>query len=139
MAIIKNPIIIMNSSAPSGSVEFVGGIDDIPAHSFYENQTIKSIVLPDTTESIGGYAFWNCYNLKSVVLPAKMDYIDDYAFQDCQSLTSVTILATTPPYIGKGVFSYVSEDLVIYVPSSALSDYLEAWSEYANIIQAIPE
>lgn len=141
MAIIKNPLTLVSENGlhpNAGEVLFIDNITDIPINAFYENGAIKSITIPNTVLGIGEYAFWNCYNLESVVLPDTIEEIEDYAFQECYLLTSMTILATTPPILGRCVFEY-ADDCIFYVPAAALNDYRSSWSEYASRIQAIPD
>ena len=66
-------------------------VKSIYDRAFYENQTITSIVIPDSVTSIGSYAFQYCYSLTSVVIPDSVTSIGEWAFFECGSLTSVVI------------------------------------------------
>ena len=70
----------------------------IDEFAFESNKTMKSVIIPDSVEEIGGGAFWNCTALERVTLGnsvQKIDtyYSDDYcgAFKNCTALKSITI------------------------------------------------
>lgn len=138
------------------SVTYIG------THAFYFC-SLRNIVIPDSVTSIGEEAFSHTYlstitlsnnlvsisasafrsimTLKNITIPGSITQIGSNAFNSCESLASVTVLASSPPTLGNGyVFSYASENLVIYVPSESVEAYKTAtyWSNYASIIQAIP-
>ena len=58
--------------------------------AFYENETITSIIIPDSVTSIGSYAFQHCSSLTSIVIPDSVTYIGYSAFSG-SSLTSIVI------------------------------------------------
>lgn len=97
---------------------------------------LKSIVIPDTVETIGSLAFLGCTSLTEITIPKSVTKISMQAFQECTSLTKVTFLSTTPPNFGGWVFK--DTNCTIYVPSESVNAYKKACSEYANKIQAIP-
>ena len=66
----------------------VVGIGD---KAFANNQTIRSLIIPDQITSIGEFAFFACKNLVSVVLPNGIESIPTGAFASCKSLSSIAI------------------------------------------------
>jgi len=78
--------------------------------------------------------------LTNVTIGSDVTSIDDYAFQMCVSLVSVTILATTPPSLGAGVFDSNASGRKIYVPAESVEAYKKksGWGAYAAAIEAIP-
>lgn len=132
----------------------------------FENCTgLTDVTIPSSVTTLQQSAFMNCLNLSnitfesgsqlttigvrafsslnltSITLPATVTNISSYAFEDCGDMTSFTILATTPPIMGRGVFD--SEDgyvFPIYVPAESVQAYKTAtnWSNYAGRIRAIP-
>ena len=52
----------------------------IGARAFYNMRALKSIVLPDTVETLRAYAFGQTYGLKEVYLPASLTTIEENAF-----------------------------------------------------------
>lgn len=93
-------------------------------------------------KAIGNGVFFNNETLESVEIPASVETIGATAFFSCSNLSSVTVLATTPPTLeADNVFDPYTEisKLKIYVPSASVSTYKAAinWFEYANDIYAI--
>ena len=59
--------------------------------AFYDNDTITSVVIPDSVTSIGDNAFCLCTSLTSVVIGDSVTSIDYQVFYGCTSLNSVVI------------------------------------------------
>lgn len=152
MTLIKNPVSILGNAQSNALVSLIGGYDGesyiaandlfglrvVRSNTFYYNYSLASIELPESVEEIEEYAFYSCFNLESVVIPSSITYIGDYAFQECSALDGITVLATTPPEIGSGVFNN-SGNCPIYVPAGSVSDYQSDsnWSQYSSRIEAI--
>lgn len=66
-------------------------------------ESLNSIVIPNSVQSIGQYAFNECSNLSSVVISNSVTSIDKYAFMGCSSLKSVE-LPNTVADIGASAF-----------------------------------
>ncbi len=79
-----------------------GWTTEIPPCAF-SHTGLKSIVFPNSINSIGRYAFGDCTNLTSVVIPDGVTSVGDSAFDGCTSLSSVTIPASATN-IGESVF-----------------------------------
>jgi|GEM_PF-425485 len=52
---------------------------------------ITSVVIPDSTVTIGDFAFEGCTSLTSVTIPGSVTLMGRYLFSQCRSLESVTI------------------------------------------------
>lgn len=63
-------------------------VTKIGAFCFAGNESVETIVLPDTITEIGEYAFSNCPNLKKVIAPGVVK-CGRYAFQNCGKLMEV--------------------------------------------------
>ncbi len=59
--------------------------------AFSKNNTITSVVIPDTVSVIGREAFYRCFKLKTVQLPENLLFIDKNAFNSCTSLEEIEI------------------------------------------------
>ena len=122
----------------SDSLEFVG------SEAFLNMTTLKTLNVPDSVKTIEYGAFAVMTGCTAVTLGSGITSLAAYSFGDCTKLKSFTIKATTPPtfrrlfYAQGGTYSgeYPS-GLKIYVPSSALEAYKDAWNPYADIIYPI--
>lgn len=61
------------------------------AKDAFKGDSITSIIIPNTIESIGKEAFYGCKKLKSITIPQSVKKIDDYAFCYCTELSSASI------------------------------------------------
>lgn len=78
------------------SVEINGNtywVNEIFAESFWGNDYIESVTIPDTVTCIDYGAFNQCRFLKSVHIPDSVTAIDELAFTGCKSLKSVSLPA----------------------------------------------
>lgn len=148
-------------NCPITSVEIPNSVTTIDDYAFNGCFYLTSVTIPNNVISIGNGAFTHCENLASVTIPNSVTTIDSYAFSSCFRLPSVTIpdsvtsigdyafdalqlviiYATTPP--SENIFFspvYDGNDImtVIQVPLEAVNTYKTTWSDYAEIIEAIP-
>ncbi len=66
---------------------------------FKNNDTITSVVIPDSVTAIGNSAFEECDALLSVALPSAVSELGNRVFAECRALTSATlgsVLQTVP-------------------------------------------
>lgn len=66
-------------------------VDTIGLTAFAYNNSLKTVVIPETVVKIDTSAFAYCENLASVTIPEGVEEIMDFVFYECPSLTSVTI------------------------------------------------
>ena len=88
--------------------------------AFGENETITSVIIPDSVTSIGSAAFSDCKSLTSVVIPDGVTSIGNYAFSFCRSLTSIEIPDSVTS-IGNSAFYNCSGLMSIEIPDSVTS------------------
>ena len=81
-----------------------GGNYAIGVNVFKKNNTITSIVIPNSVTSIGREAFDECTGLTSITIPNSVTSIGDYAFRGCTGLTSV-VIGNSVTSIGNEAFS----------------------------------
>lgn len=81
-------------------VVFPSTMTIIPDMLFYQNTTIKSIVINEGVEKIGKRAFAGCTSLSAIDIKG-VAHIDEEAFTQCNMLKSVTIDSSN---IGDGAF-----------------------------------
>ena len=73
-------------------------------NAFSNNETIKSVEIPDTVEVIGKNAFLACNSLETVKMSSNVKIIDEYAFGMCSNLINIT-LPEGVESIGEGAFT----------------------------------
>lgn len=96
--------------------------------------SLKTINFPSTLTKFNTWAFEKCSSLKSVTIPAAVTSYGSLTFDGCTALEEVIVLSTTPCNIGSNVFPFATnDDLVIYVPDSAIEAYKAhaSWSAEA--------
>lgn len=76
---------------------------EMPEEQFYDNDTLRSVVLPSTLKKLGNYAFASCSKLNSATLPEGLEEIGNYAFNYCDSLSQIN-LPMTLKKLGNYVF-----------------------------------
>ncbi|MCR5742241.1 MAG: leucine-rich repeat protein [Lachnospiraceae bacterium] len=102
-------------------------IEDYPVYcinsdAFYNNTTIKSVVIPEGVMTIESYAFEGCINLENVELPNSLESVVCGAFYNCSSLTSITLPEKELYYDRPFAYTGITE---ITIPSCVgyLNDY----------------
>ena len=124
------------------------GLDYVGGSWFVGDTNLRNIQLPSTIKNIGGYAFQYC-DLREIEIPAAVTNIGECAFEHNSRLSVVRCLGTTPAKLegdSRTTFGWwstsgtgsphtqVAEGFRIYVPASAVNDYKQAWSHYADYI-----
>jgi hypothetical protein len=86
-----SPFSHFSRSSPIKSFIFGKEVEYIPARLCHNMDSLTSIIIPNSTTSIGKHAFQGCSFLTSVTIPNSVLSIDCQAFYKCDSLTSITI------------------------------------------------
>lgn len=137
------------------SLAIPSGVTTIPSSMCNGCIRMASTNIPSGVTSIDVDAYYDCLSLLNITIPASVTSIGDDTFRAANWVSEpqrtlmlnmnanrrVTVLATTPPTLGTGVFSIISgqNDIAsypIYVPAESLESYKTAtnWSVYANRI-----
>ncbi len=69
----------------------------ISNYAFAGNVNLKTVVLPETLQTIGAYAFAGCSSLKDVQIAAEKVKFGEYAFSNCTALTSFEVNTSVIP------------------------------------------
>ena len=67
-----------------------------------ENDSVKTLVLPESLRQIGAYAFANYLSLEKVVIPDSVEHIYESAFLNCKELKTIVM--------GKGLTYQISHE-----------------------------
>ena len=130
-------------------------VKTIYSEAFKGNNTITSVIIPDSVTSIGSYAFYSCDSLVSVVIPDSVTRIGFFAFEYCNSLTSVVIgdsvtsigdyafnwcdslesvvIGDSVTSIGGGAFAYCSSLESVVIPDSVESIGSSAFNRCSSL------
>jgi predicted transport protein len=97
-----------NTGIEELNLPLVSAIED---STFYNCSKLRSVIIPDSVETIGYAAFENCPLLSDVKIQnGSLDFIDMSAFLDCNSLKKIYIPKNVSN-IGQWALGYVSERL----------------------------
>ena len=58
-------------------------VTSIGEKAFYQIETLKNVLIPETVTKIGKRAFRGCTLLSNITLPESITHLDDYAFYNC--------------------------------------------------------
>lgn len=87
--------------------EFVNGhaVTHVLANAFSQNQSLRSVVIPDSVSKIGDRAFWDCYELETITISRNADlkHIGDSAFRGLPKLRTFNFPSTLE-YIDRFAF-----------------------------------
>lgn len=111
--------------SPSGNYVIPSSIDGktvvgIAAQAFKDEDSIRTIMIPNTVRYIGYQAFYDADGLTSITIPASVTSIGTNAFTECSALSTVYIRSTS---ISVETYSFSTRyqrncNLTIYAPSS---------------------
>ena len=89
----------------------------IATGAFKNNNSIVSVIIPDTVKVIGDEAFYLCSKLESVVIGNGVESIGTRAFFYCSKLATVTV-GSSVSSIGKSAFDYCTKISNVYYNGS---------------------
>ncbi|MBR2607531.1 MAG: leucine-rich repeat domain-containing protein [Bacteroidaceae bacterium] len=90
--------------------------------------------IPEGISGIGEEAFYACDGLKSITIPSTVNNIGSYAIRDCK-LNSIVCKAVKVPETKYGAFSFVNNNIPIFVPQESVDAYKldKQWGKFKNI------
>lgn len=99
---------------------------------FYDNSSIKAIIIENGITSVGRYAFPRCDEIMSVTIPESVETIGEGAFCQCLGFTEFNI-PTSVESIGKEAFSGCANLKKIFIPRMVLNIGEGAFSDCAGL------
>ena len=110
---------------------------------FYQNNSIRSVYIPDTVTYMWEWCFAGCENLVEVRLSPNMTGISDMAFVQCESLEKI-VIPEGIEYIGGSAFRGCSNLKEVALPQSLKAIGVTAFAnceklEYVNIPAGVEE
>lgn len=100
-------------------------------------QGCVNTIIPNSVTTIGAYSFFQFDSLTSIIIPENVSLIEPCAFVHCSSLMDVTCLATTPPEIWyESVFdSTTRNNALLSIPGKSYLAYKRAveWPLFSHI------
>ena len=98
------------------------------------NNTLHTVILPETLIKTGWAAFGNCNNLQHVYLPNALTEITNWTFEMCYKLTDVEIPLHVNT-IGDGAFSKCKDLTEIKIPTSVTSIPAYCFQSCENLVR----
>lgn len=123
LSIVSLPIKSNTYKSGVGEMVVYGTLTRVNEWLFGFNDQLKSITLPESITSVEYAAFAYSSKLEKVTLGSGVTLIGNSAFEGCESLVGLYCKATTPPALGNGVFTWTSDNLVVYVPTASVNSY----------------
>ena len=105
-------------------------ITALPTQAFYKSTNVENLILPNTLTTIGEEMFYHSA-LKTIVIPESVETIERAAFCGCENLSSFEIPANVKT-IGDGAFS-MSALTSIKIPTNVETIGNEAFSDCESL------
>jgi len=105
---------------PISTIYIGDSVQRIPAYFSYDFDSLTSITIPNSIDTIGEGAFQECSSLHSITLPYSLSFIADNTFKGCTSLDSI-IIPNNISSIGSSAFENCSSLDSISIPNSVTS------------------
>ncbi len=103
------------------------GVTTIGDWAFSYCRALTSVIISNSVTTIGERTFANCYSLTSVTIPSSVTRIEDGAFSDCGNVKQITSEAVTPPYCSRYAFDGVNRnECKLFVPKNSIEAYKNA-------------
>lgn len=121
---LKGDTLYFDESRYTGSSEltvpaYIGGnpVLRLSAGCFADCDTITTVILPDTLQTIGNSSFQNCTALRGIFIPGSVTRIGSDAFLGCTAMESIYVSASVES-IGSGAFDDCNQLYYIFYDGS---------------------
>lgn len=113
------------------SVSLGNGVASIGDGAF-QNCGLKTVIVPESVNSIGNSVFSGCKNLTDITLGNGIASIGEGSFQNCGKLVSVSIPQSVT-YIGANAFAYCASLKSINIPEGVTSIENNTFASCSNL------
>ena len=107
----------------------------IALSAFYNNKTVKRLIIENGVEEIWISAFYNCANLEYIYIPASVKYNTDseqnigtssIAFDRCMKLSWIQVSPDNPYFasLDGNLYSKDMKELIVFTPNSEIKDFV---------------
>ena len=93
------------------SVVIPNSVIEIKEDAFYDCQALKTITFGNNLKTIGMCAFYGCTSLESVTLPEGLIRIDEVAFMGCEALKTIVLPNSIETF---GPWMFYKSDMVVF-------------------------
>lgn len=123
---------VFSSCSKLESITIPAGIQSLEDNTFYWCSSLSSVTLTEGLQSIGYGAFWQCDALTTITIPSTVESIDPTAFTPGNGLRTAYYKPINPP--SGGPLNTLNRMQMIYVPTSSVDLYKDAWPDYVDKI-----
>lgn len=74
---------------------------------FENGREIKSLIIPESVDTIRAAVFNNCQSIKSLYIPENVKALEAYSFEDCEGLEDIYAYSPQPP-VACSIIGYTS-------------------------------
>lgn len=124
----ENELTIVGYSGQANEVVIPAEVDgykvlNIGAEAFMENESVQSVIIPDSLYKVENSAFEGCKNLSSVSFGANTKWIASRAFAECPALSEVELpknikILGSEAFLGTGITE-------VYIPKSMIETHYD--------------
>lgn len=112
-------------------------VTEIGAFAFKDNDTVRSVEMPNTVTTIKNGAFFSCSSLTTVTLSGALTTIEAHAFSLCMALSAAD-LPSTLTTLGDDAFNYCTSLKSVTIPASLTNWGVGAFS-YSGLESVVLE
>ncbi|MBR4829819.1 MAG: leucine-rich repeat protein [Muribaculaceae bacterium] len=117
-------------------VDFPEGLKRIEGWTFQDDESLVSVLLPQSVSYLGPQSFAGCDSLETVVFGSGLTYMHQNIFAINETLKSITCHAPTPPSVSNMTFyNFRFNITTLFVPKSSLELYKnhQYWKDFIHM------
>lgn len=119
----KSVLISIPSKVSIDEYEIAETVKRIEHHSFYDNETLKTIRIPDTVTEIGYYAFGSSA-IENIELAYGLKRIPTYAFSRCDNLSTFVVPRSVKTIEDHAFYASMLDEIYVPRETEYIGEYL---------------